>query len=89
MEISKNILAKFQAGGAPAPGPEAGGDPLMQLAELAMQGLENNDCAALAAVAEGFLSFVQEASAGAPAPEQAPTGEAVFKKGGKILMRTK
>lgn len=104
MEISKDYIRKYQAGGAapaPAPVPEqapapveggapadGGGDPLMALAELAMQGLQNQDCAALTQMAEQFLSLLDEAGAGAepaPAPEQG----AVFKKGGKIVAKRK
>ena len=104
MEISQDYVKKYQMGGAaPAPeaapqgtpAPEAGGapaegggDPLMALAELAMQGLQNQDCAALTQLAEQFLALLDQAGAGAepaPAPEQG----AVFKKGGKIVARRK
>lgn len=75
-------------GGAPAPEGEGGGDPIMQMAEIAMQALETQDCQAAMAVCEAFISMLQpEAGAapagGAPAPEGAP----VFKKGGILVAR--
>lgn len=76
-------------GGAPA-GPEAGGDPMQQILQAAMQAVQNNDgqlalqvCAALVQLAQG--------GAGAPggAPEGAPEGEPVYRKGGRLAYRTK
>lgn len=80
------IVNKFQQGGAMAqPAPEAAPaqDPVAQIVEMFMMGLQNQDCAALAAGAEMFLSLVQQASA--PAPMGAPAEQApVFKRGGQI-----
>ena len=79
------IVNKFQMGGqmnqpveqAPAQ------DPVAQIVEMFMMGLQNQDCEALAAGAEMFLSLVQQASA--PAPMGAEPAEApVFKRGGQI-----
>lgn len=80
------IVNKFQMGGAmPAPAPEAAPaqDPVAQIVEMFMMGLQNQDCEALAAGAEMFLGLVQQASA--PAPMGAEPAEApVFKRGGHI-----
>lgn len=74
---------------APA-GPEAGGDPMQQILQAAMQAVQNNDgqlalqvCAALVQIAQG--------GAGAPsgAPEGAPEGEPVYRKGGRLAYRKK
>lgn len=102
MNISTEHIKKYQMGGAapapqappagappeaaPAPEGAEGGDPLMALAELAMQGLQNQDCNALTQMAEQFLTLLNEAQGGgeqAPPPEQ--TG--AFRKGGKILAK--
>ena len=90
------IAKKFQQGGAvaapeaaaPAAGAqveggmpaEGGQDPLMQVAELFMTGLQNQDCSALAQGAQMFLELLQQAQGAA---EQQP----VFGKGGKIASR--
>ncbi len=79
------IVNKFQQGGAMAqPAPEAAPaqDPVAQIVEMFMMGLQNQDCEALAAGAEMFLSLVQQASA--PAPMGAEPSAPVFKRGGQI-----
>ena len=100
MEIK---IKKFQEGGAMpapeapaqegapagAPAPEQGGqDPLMMLAEMAMQALQSQDCNAMAQVCEGFLQLVQQAQGGG-APAEAPQGEPVYRRGGTLVRRTK
>ena len=85
------LSRKYQAGGemaapaveqaAPAEQPmEQGGDVLMQLADMFMQGLQAQDCSMLAQGAEMFLELIQQAQGAA---EQQP----VFGKGGKIASR--
>ena len=105
MKVNFNKLEKevkkFQEGGAmpaesatpaeSAPArPEAGGDPMQQILQAAMQAVQNNDgqlalqvCAALVQLAQG--------GAGAPsgAPEGAPEGEPVYRKGGRLAYRKK
>lgn len=92
------LTKKFQEGGPvepaeqpvtePAPeeaAPEAPQDPMMQLAQIFAQGLQNQDCEMLAQGAQMFLQLVQQAQGGAP--EEA--GEPVYKKGGKLAYRIK
>lgn len=69
---------------APAEGQEQ--DPLMMLAQLFMQGLQNQDCQMLAQGAQAFLEIVQQMQGGAPAEAQ---GEPVFRKGGVLVRRIK
>jgi hypothetical protein len=46
---------------APEGGPEQGGqDPIMQIAQVAMQALQNKDCEAAMAVCEAFVKLVQQ-----------------------------
>ena len=61
------------------------------LAEMAAQALQTQDCQAMAQVCEGFLALLQQAmSEGPQGPVgQAPEGEPVFKKGGKMVGRKK
>lgn len=74
---------QMPAEGAPAPGPEGGqGDPLMEVAQLAAQALQSQDCNAAMQVCQIFLQMVQQMQ-GQPEPE--PQGQPVFKKGGKIV----
>lgn len=57
-------------------------DPMQMIVELFMQGLQQQDCNALAQGAEMFLQLVQGAQG-----EAAPEGQPVFAKGGKLLRR--
>lgn len=86
-------IKKYQMGGempetAPAAAPAAQNDPLMEIAQLFSQGLQSGDCNLLAQGAEAFLMLLQQASAPAPV-DQAPAGQPVFKKGGKMIKRVK
>lgn len=74
-------------GGAPVEGAPQGGSPedmLMQLAQMAMQALQNQDCQAAMAVCQGFVQMIQGMQGGG-----APEGEPVYKKGGKLSRRLK
>lgn len=98
----KDSIKKFQMGGemapeaapeqmpaegTPAPGPEGGqGDPLMEVAQLAAQALQSQDCNAAMQVCQIFLQMVQQMQ-GQPEPE--PAGEPVFRKGGVLVRRNK
>ena len=67
-------------GGAPM-GPEgAAQDPMMAIVQLFMDGLQNQDCNALAQGAQMFLELVQQAQDGAE-------GQPVFAKGGRLVSR--
>lgn len=92
MRINSKI-AKFQEGGvAPAPqepgmAPEQaqqGGDPIMQLAQMAQQALQSGDGQLALQVCEAFLQLIQQM---AGQQEAAPQGEPVFRKGGVIVKR--
>ena len=96
------IVKKFQAGGqAPMPQDPANQpvaqpdaqepDPLLQVAQLFMQGLQTQNCEMLAQGAQAFLMLLQQAQGGAEqaAPVGEPQGEPVFKKGGKLCGRKK
>lgn len=78
------------AGGVPAPAeggaPEEGGDPIMQIAQVAMQALETEDCEAAMAVCEAFIQLIQQSQGGAP-EEAAPEGEPVYRNGGVLSRR--
>lgn len=89
-------IKKFQEGGAVAPvnpaaaAPEAAPvDPIMQIAEMAMAALQSQDCGLAMQVCEAFVGMLQQAQGGAPVGpvEEAPQGEPVFKKGGKLIRR--
>lgn len=88
-------IKKFQMGGempitnteTQAPSTETNGnDVIMEIAQLFAQGLQSGDCNLLAQGAEAFLMLLQQASAPAPV-DQAPAGQPVFKKGGKLIKR--
>ena len=66
-------------GGAPAEG--GGEDPLMQLAQAAMQALQSQDCQMAMQVCQAFVQMIQQAQGGAEQPQ----GEPVYRKGGKLL----
>lgn len=98
----KDSIKKFQMGGemapeeapeqmpaegAAAPAPEGGqGDPLMQVAQLAAQALQSQDCNAAMQVCQIFLQMIQQMQ-GSPEPE--PAGEPVFRKGGVLVRRNR
>ena len=89
-------IKKFQEGGAMpaegapveqapeggAPVEEGGEDPLMQLAQAAMQALQSQDCQMAMQVCQAFVQMIQQAQGGAP---EQPQGEPVYRKGGKLL----
>lgn len=98
----KVFVKKFQDGGvvapetqgavAPqegaAPAPEQGGeDPLMQIAQMAAQALQTQDCQAAMQVCDAFMQIVQQAQGGAP--QEAPQGEPVYRRGGTLVKRIK
>lgn len=98
----KVFVKKFQDGGAMAPetqetanpqegaatAPEQGGsDPLMQIAQMAAQALQNQDCQAAMQVCEAFMQIVQQAQGGAQ--QEAPQGEPVYRRGGTLVKRIK
>ena len=101
MQFTPKNIRKHQAGGEMMPaeqpmGPEAapmeavpagqGQDPIMMLAEAAMQALQSQDCQMMAQVCQGLVALVQQASGGM---QQEPQGEPVFRKGGVLLRRIK
>lgn len=76
-------------GGAPEAAPEAGGqeDPMVMLAQMSMQALQNQDCQAAMQVCQAFIQIVQQMQGQAP---QEPQGEPVFARhGAKIVARIK
>lgn len=93
---------KFQEGGpapapaAPAPAPEGGAapmesqeqNPLIQIAQMAMQALQTGDCEVALQVCEAFIQLIQASSTGG-APEEAPQGEPVYRQGGILVRRIK
>ena len=96
MEFIPKNVKKFQAGGemgepmaqeaAPQEAaPAQGQDPLMQVAQLAMQALQNQDCNAAMQVCQIFLQMIQQTQ-GQP-QQPTPAGEPVFRKGGVLVRR--
>jgi hypothetical protein len=93
------FIKKFQAGGpmpaeaaaaAPAPAPEQGGDPIMQIAEMAGAALQSQDCALAMQACEAFMMLVEQMAGGGAAPVGAPAeGQPVFAKGGKLIRRNR
>lgn len=71
------------ADGAPV---DNGQDPLMMLAEGAMQALQSQDCQIAMQVCQGLIQLLQQMGGGAPAE---PQGEPVFRKGGILVRRIK
>ena len=79
--------------GAPAGAPAEGGeaDPLMQIAQAAMQALQSQDCNIAMQVCEAFVQLVQQAQGGGAPQEAAPApeGEPVYRRGGTLVRRIK
>ena len=68
----------------PAPEEEGQENPMMQLAQLFAQGLQNQDCQMLAQGAQMFLQLVEQSQGGGA---EEPQGEPVFRKGGRLAYR--
>ena len=82
------------AGGAPAGAPEGGEDPMMQIAQMAMQALQAQDCNAAMQVCQVFVQLLQQAQGGGAegAPDEvsaAEAGEPVYRRGGTLVKRIK
>lgn len=69
--------------------PQGEQDPIMMLAQAAMQALQSQDCNMMAQVCQGFLQLVQQMQGGGGAPAEEPQGEPVFRKGGVLTRRIK
>ena len=69
-----------------APEEEGQENPMMQLAQLFAQGLQNQDCQMLAQGAQMFLQLVEQSQGGGT---EEPQGEPVFRKGGRLAYRIK
>ena len=87
-------IKKYQMGGeAPAVAPVAPAqpqDPVMEVASIMVQALQTGDCNIAMQACEAFLMLLQQASGPEHAPVgQAPEGQPVFKKGGKVVKRVK
>lgn len=96
----KVSIKKFQEGGAmpaqeapaqapvgeTAPEQPQGENPIMQIAQMAMQALQSGDCQAALQVCEAFIQLIQQSS-GEAAPEEAPQGEPVYRQGGVLSRR--
>lgn len=84
---AEGVEAPVSQEGAPEePAPEEGGqeDPMMQLAQLFAQGLQNQDCQMLAQGAQMFLQLIEQSQGGGA---EEPQGEPVFRKGGRLAYR--
>lgn len=82
------IARKFQEGGA-APAPQGGEDPMVMLLQMAAQAVQSQDCQAALQVCDALLQLVQQAQGGGGAPaEEAPQGEPVYRRGGRLVRRT-
>lgn len=57
-------------------------DPLMQMAQMAAEALQTQDCSMSMQVCQIFLQMIQQAQ-GQVEPE--PQGQPVFKKGGRLV----
>lgn len=82
---AEGAAAPVEGAGTPAPEGEQG-DPLMQVAQLAAQALQNQDCNAAMQVCQIFLQMVQQMAGQAEPKAQ---GEPVFRKGGVLVRRVK
>ena len=79
-------VSQEEAPEEPAPEEEGQENPMMQLAQLFAQGLQNQDCQMLAQGAQMFLQLVEQSQGGGA---EEPQGEPVFRKGGRLAYRIK
>ena len=77
-------VSQEEAPEEPAPEEEGQENPMMQLAQLFAQGLQNQDCQMLAQGAQMFLQLVEQSQGGGT---EEPQGEPVFRKGGRLAYR--
>lgn len=93
MEIKlRNYVPFMQEGGAieeqpveqapEAPAEGGGEDPTQQLLMACQQALETQDCQLAMQVCQALMQM-----AGGGAPEAAPQGEPVYRRGGKLVKR--
>ena len=83
-------IVKFQEGGAmvaPEQAPAQEQDPIAVIAQMFAEGLQAQDCGLLAQGAQMFLELISQMQGGAAPVGEAPAGEPVFKKGGKLAKR--
>lgn len=71
-------------GGAPG-----GGDPIQELAAIAQQALDGQDCQAALTVCEAFLGLLQGGAEQGGAPAGPEAGQPVYRKGGKLARRVR
>ena len=69
---------------APMEGGGAEQDPLMMLAQGAMQALQSQDCQIAMQVCQGLMALIQQAQGGGAAPQE-EGGEPVFARRGAKL----
>lgn len=79
-------VSQEEAPEEPAPEEEGQENPMMQLAQLFAQGLQNQDCQMLVQGAQMFLQLVEQSQGGGA---EEPQGEPVFRKGGRLAYRIK
>lgn len=79
-------VSQEEAPGEPAPEEEGQENPMMQLAQVFAQGLQNQDCQMLAQGAQMFLQLVEQSQGGGA---EEPQGEPVFRRGGRLAYRIK
>lgn len=79
-------VSQEEAPEEPAPEEEGQENPMMQLAQLFAQGLQNQDCQMLAQGAQMFLQLVEQSQGGGA---EEPQGEPVFRRGGRLAYRIK
>lgn len=96
MKLSRKSVSKFQEGGAmmpedpaasadmgaPAEEPQGQQDPLMMLAQMAAQAVQEGNCETALQVCQAFLQLVQQAQGGTPAEEPV-----YYRKGGKLCVK--
>ena len=84
--------APMEEQGVPVEGPapeEAAGaqDPVMQLAQMAAQALQTQNCELAMQVCEVFVQMIQQAPAGGEEPMPEEQGQPVYARGGKLVGR--